>query len=29
VIKTTPLLSIEEGVDAMKQAGTIGYKPPE
>ena len=24
--KTTPLLSTEEGVDAMKQAATCGYK---
>ena len=28
-IKTTPLLSIEEGLGAMKKAGTIGYKPPQ
>jgi uncharacterized protein with GYD domain len=27
-IKTTPLLSPEEGVDAMKKAGKSGYKPP-
>jgi uncharacterized protein with GYD domain len=26
-IKTTPLLSIAEGVEAMKKAGTSGYKP--
>jgi len=26
--KTTPLLTIEEGLSAMKQAGTSGYKPP-
>jgi uncharacterized protein with GYD domain len=26
--KTTPLLGIEEGLAAMKKAGTIGYKPP-
>jgi len=25
-VKTTPLLTIEEGVEAMKQAGTCGYK---
>jgi len=25
---TTPLLTIEEGVAAMKQAGTTGYRPP-
>jgi uncharacterized protein with GYD domain len=26
-IKTTPLMSVEEGMEAMKKAGTIGYKP--
>ena len=26
-VKTTPLLSIEEGLAAMKKAGTSGYKP--
>jgi uncharacterized protein with GYD domain len=26
-VKTTPLLSIEEGIEAMKKAGTCGYKP--
>ena len=26
--KTTPLLGIEEGMAAMKKAGSIGYKPP-
>jgi uncharacterized protein with GYD domain len=26
--KTTPLLGIEEGMTAMKKAGTLGYKPP-
>lgn len=25
--KTTPLLSIEDGMAAMKKAGTCGYKP--
>ncbi len=25
-IRTTPLLSIEEGIEAMKLAGTCGYK---
>ena len=25
--KTTPLLTMEEGVEAMKQAATCGYKP--
>jgi uncharacterized protein with GYD domain len=27
-VKTTPLLSIDEGVKAMKAAGSLGYKPP-
>jgi uncharacterized protein with GYD domain len=27
-IKTTPLLSIEEGIAAMKAAAKAGYKPP-
>jgi uncharacterized protein with GYD domain len=27
LIKTTPLLTIEEGLAAMKKAGTSGYKP--
>src|SRR5215475_4700432 len=26
-LKTTPLLGLEEGIEAMKQAGTCGYKP--
>ena len=26
--KTTPLLTPEEGVAAMKKAGTLAYKPP-
>ena len=26
-VKTTPLLSIEEAVEAMKKAGKSGYKP--
>jgi uncharacterized protein with GYD domain len=26
-LKTTPLLTMEEGVQAMKKAGTCGYKP--
>jgi uncharacterized protein with GYD domain len=26
-VKTTPLLSIEEGLEAMKKAATSGYKP--
>ena len=28
-IKTTPLLSTDEGVEAMKKAATAGYKPPK
>ena len=27
-VKTTPLLSVEEGIAAMKAAATLGYKPP-
>jgi uncharacterized protein with GYD domain len=26
-VKTTPLLSVEEGVEAMRKATTCGYKP--
>ena len=26
--KTTPLMSIEEGVEAMRKASDLGYKPP-
>jgi uncharacterized protein with GYD domain len=26
-VKTTPLLSIEEGMEAMKKAGQCGYQP--
>ena len=26
-VKTTPLLSVAEGMEAMKQAGKSGYKP--
>lgn len=26
-VKTTPLLSLEEGLEAMKKAGSSGYKP--
>ena len=26
-VKTTPLMTIEEGIEAMKQAATCGYKP--
>jgi uncharacterized protein with GYD domain len=28
-INTTPLLSPDEGVEAMKKAATAGYKPPK
>jgi uncharacterized protein with GYD domain len=28
-IKTTPLLSIAEGIEAMKKAANIGYQPPK
>jgi uncharacterized protein with GYD domain len=28
-IKTTPLLSLGEGVEAMKKAGKSGYRPPK
>lgn len=27
-IKTTPLMSIEEGMEAMRQAAGTGYRPP-
>jgi uncharacterized protein with GYD domain len=27
-IKTTPLLTIEEGIEAMKKAAATGYRPP-
>jgi uncharacterized protein with GYD domain len=27
--KTTPLLSAEEGMEAMKKAGKLNYKPPK
>jgi uncharacterized protein with GYD domain len=26
--KTTPLMSVEEGIEAMKKAGGAGYRPP-
>jgi uncharacterized protein with GYD domain len=26
--KTTPLMSVEEGMDAMRRAGDVGYQPP-
>ena len=28
VHKTTPLMSMEEGIEAMKKAGETGYRPP-
>lgn len=27
--RTTPLMSLEEGMEAMKKAGSTGYKPPK
>jgi uncharacterized protein with GYD domain len=27
-IKTTPLMTLEEGIEAMRKAGTAGYRPP-
>jgi uncharacterized protein with GYD domain len=27
--KTTPLLTIADGIEAMKKAATAGYKPPQ
>lgn len=27
-VKTTPLMSVQEGVEAMRKAGGAGYKPP-
>ena len=27
-IKTTPLLAIEEGIEAMRMAAGLGYRPP-
>lgn len=27
--KTTPLLTFEEGVKALRQAGRVGYRPPK
>ena len=27
-VKTTPLLTIEEGIEAMKKAAGAGYRPP-
>ena len=26
-VKTTPLLSVAEGLSALKKAGSLGYKP--
>jgi uncharacterized protein with GYD domain len=27
-VKTTPLLTVQEGIEAMRSAGGAGYKPP-
>lgn len=27
-LKTTPLMSIDEGMEAMRKAGAAGYRPP-
>jgi uncharacterized protein with GYD domain len=27
-VVTTPLISIEEGIEAMRRAGSSGYRPP-
>ncbi len=27
-LKTTPLMTVEQGVEAMKKAGGAGYRPP-
>ncbi len=27
-VKTTPLISIEDGIEAIKRAGKSGYRPP-
>ena len=27
-LKTTPLLSVEEAMEAMHKAGSVGYRPP-
>ena len=27
-LKTTPLMSIEDGLEALRKAGTAGYRPP-
>ncbi len=27
-VKTTPLLSVQEGVEAMRKAGQVNYRPP-
>ncbi len=27
-IKTTPLLSVDEAIEAMRKAGSVGYQPP-
>jgi uncharacterized protein with GYD domain len=28
-VKTTPLLGVQEGLQAMKKAGQTGYRPPQ
>ena len=27
-LRTTPLMTIEEGMEAMRKAGAVGYRPP-
>jgi uncharacterized protein with GYD domain len=27
-LKTTPLLTVDQGVEVMRRAGTLGYEPP-
>ena len=27
-LKTTPLLTVDEGIEAIKKAGSAGYRPP-
>ena len=27
-LKTTPLMTIEEGIEAMRKASSTGYRPP-
>jgi uncharacterized protein with GYD domain len=28
-VKTTPLMTVEEGIEAMRKAGQTGYAPPQ